>query len=442
MVGRALGLRLAERGHEILALVRSPEKVAGLLPYPAQVYGWSDSNWQAPEILNSIDAVINLAGEPVVGERWSEEYKKRLWTSRIDVTSRLAELFKNTQLKTFVSVSAIGFYGNRGDEELTEISQAGDDFLSGLCVAWERAADPLREKCRVVQPRLGIVLSNSGGFLREVEELYRLGVGGRLGSGRHWQSWIHIEDLCQQFLAVLENNSFEGPVNFVGPQPVLNQGMNEALAKALYAPLTLPTPVAALKLALGERAGVLMASQRVFPQKLVQQKFVFQFVDLTEALLDLYGALRKGERFFSQSQWVPLSREKIFGFFSDETNLEKLTPPWLNFHVLGKSTPHLQEGTRIDYKLRIKGVPVRWQSLISNWAPPQQFSDEQMVGPYRRWYHRHTFKTVGAGTCITDEISYALPLGWMGAIASQAMVRKDISKIFGYRQQVIKDLFG
>lgn len=148
------------------------------------------------------------------------------------------------------------------------------------------------------------------------------------------------------------------------------------------------------------------------------------------------------EHIFEQSQWIKKPIQEVFEFFSSEENLEKITPPWLGFHVVGKSTPKIQQGTLIDYKLKISGVPVKWQTLIEEWEPGRKFVDTQLKGPYKKWHHTHTFKEVNGGTQMGDRVIYALPFGLIGDFTASWKVRRQVRDIFNYRTKVIEQLFG
>jgi hypothetical protein len=214
------------------------------------------------------------------------------------------------------------------------------------------------------------------------------------------------------------------------------------LAKTLHRPRLLPAPGAVVKFAFGEMSEAVLSSQRTLPSKALNAGFHFEFAKLADALADIYPAwYRESLREFVAHQWVPRAVEDVFPFFSDASNLEAITPPWLNFHLLGKSTQKLEAGTRIDYRLRLHGLPLRWQSRIEEWIPNQRFVDFQTRGPYSHWRHTHIFTPLKGGTLLTDRILYKVPLGKLGAWLAGRYVDGDVGKIFEYRKSKIDELF-
>jgi uncharacterized protein (TIGR01777 family) len=246
-----------------------------------------------PHIVSGFDAVIHLSGESVAG-RWTEAKKRGIRESRVVSTNNLAQALAKTEKppQTFICASAIGYYGNRGDEILDEESPPGTGFLPEVCLEWEAATEPAAiAGIRVVNPRFGIVLSKNGGALKEILLPFRLGLGGRVGNGRQWWSWIHIADVVSAVSQILEGASsskLKGPVNIVSPNPATNGEFTKTLADALKRPAILPVPAFAARLAFGEFADEgLLASARVHPGKLLIGGFKFQYSDLLPALEDL-----------------------------------------------------------------------------------------------------------------------------------------------------------
>jgi uncharacterized protein len=274
LIGTRLRQRLAEAGHGALAIPRSV----------------ASAQWA--EILGAADAVVHLAGEPV-GQRWTPEVKKRIHDSRVEGTRALVQALASQSQKprVLVCASAVGYYGPRGDQILTETSSPGTDFLARVAVEWEEAAQLAEElDIRVVRLRFGMVLGmmpGKGGALAKLLPLFRLGVGGRLASGRQWMAWIHLEDAVNLILFALTYSAIRGAVNATTPQPVTNQEFTDRLAAALHRPAFLPVPAFALKLALGEMSGMVLASQRVLPSVAKSAGFRFQFPDLHAALENL-----------------------------------------------------------------------------------------------------------------------------------------------------------
>jgi uncharacterized protein (TIGR01777 family) len=244
-----------------------------------------------PAVLEGADAVVNLAGEGIGEHRWSDEHKRRVLDSRVNGTRALASaVAASGSVKVFVSGSAIGYYGDRGDEVLTESSAPGSGFLAGVAQQWEAAAAPAAEAgVRTVLLRTGIVLSPKGGALGKQLLPFKAGLGGRLGSGRQWQSWVHIDDEVGAILHALTNESVSGPVNATAPNPVTNAEFTKALGHALHRPTVVPVPTVGLRALFGREmtAEMLLAGQRVQPAKLESTGYSFRHPELGRALEDL-----------------------------------------------------------------------------------------------------------------------------------------------------------
>lgn len=239
-----------------------------------------------PEHLHGCDAVINLAGEPVA-QRWTKAARERIRSSRIEGTRALVDALRPAPPAVLVSASAVGYYGLRGDEILTEDAPPGSDFLANLAVEWEREAQNAELLgVRVVRLRIAMVLGRNGGALQRMLTPFRLGAGGRIGSGEQWMSWIHLDDLVSLAGFALENPAVRGAVNAAAPTPVTNAEFTRELAHVLHRPALLPVPRLALKLLYGEMAGIIYASQRVIPQAALRAGFQFQFSSVREALAE------------------------------------------------------------------------------------------------------------------------------------------------------------
>ena len=286
LVGRALVPALAARGDEVLALSRRPAP-EGLPPRVRAVQGdpARPGAWQ--EALATCDACVNLAGEPVAGGRWTEARKRAIRESRIEATRNVAAVVAARGPRVLVSGSAIGYYGSRGDEALDESSRPGDDFLGRTCVEWEAAADAASPRARVVKVRTGIVLAREGGALPKLVLPFRMLAGGPVGDGSFWQSWIHLADEVGLLLLALDDARAEGPLDATAPGPVRNRELARAIGRVLRRPSLLPTPPLALRVALGEMADVVLASQRVLPAKALALGYRFRFPTIEPALRDL-----------------------------------------------------------------------------------------------------------------------------------------------------------
>jgi uncharacterized protein len=279
-IGKALLPSLKARGYTITRLVRGQPSGEG------QVY-WNPAQPLSPQSVSGFDAVIHLAGETIVG-RWTKAKKARIRDSRVLGTRHLAEaLAKASQPpRVLISASAIGYYGDRGEEILHEDSRSGTGFLSEACREWEAASQPAADVgIRTVQTRFGLVLSPTGGALQKMLPPFRMGLGGKIGSGRQWWSWIDVKDLVGAIHHVLRSDLLRGPVNVVAPKPVRNEEFTKILAAVLARPSIFPMPAFAARLALGQMADeLLLASQHVEPAKLMATGYPFQYADLKPAL--------------------------------------------------------------------------------------------------------------------------------------------------------------
>jgi uncharacterized protein len=286
MLGSAIGKALRQRGTKLIRLVRRAEQGPDEVRWnPAD----ESTRGNAIEIarLEGIDAAVHLSGANVASRRWTDKYKREMTESRVTATRMLAEVLarlKNPP-EVLVAASAVGFYGNRGDEALDEDSAAGQGYFPELCTAWEEAARPAVEAgIRVVHPRFGMVLGRDGGALARLAPLFRLGLGGKLGNGRQWMSWVSEADAVAAVLFALENPALSGAANVVAPEPVTNAEFTRALGRAVHRPAGVAAPAFALRLAFGEMANeALLASTRAVPKRLLEAGFVFRYPTLVEA---------------------------------------------------------------------------------------------------------------------------------------------------------------
>lgn len=287
---------LAGRGYGILQLVRRDPVTAGqLLWNPRAPQPIPDS---AP--LENLAAAIHLSGASVAGHRWTPAWKREMWLSRVESTRSLATTLAalHQPPKVLLAASATGFYGDRGDEFLDEVAGPGNGYLADLCREWEDAARPASDVgIRVVHLRFGVVLGPGPGALRKMLLLFRLGLGGRLGTGRQWMSWISREDAIAAILFVLATPSLSGPINLTAPQPVTNAQFTRALGRAVHRPAFLPAPAFVLRLALGDMADeALLASARVFPARLTSAGFKFTHPGVDAALAAALGLPRVAQQ--------------------------------------------------------------------------------------------------------------------------------------------------
>jgi len=449
-VGRELGIALVRAGHEVTALVRNVDRAKLDLPFPCKVHRFDPANEPAlTENLAGHDAVVNLAGEGIQDKPWSQDRIRALYDSRTQPTSAIVRAL--TKLKesgkspaVLVNASAIGFYGDRGDETIDENSAPGAGLLPDICKEWELAATKnLPDHVRLVILRIGVVLGHGGGMLGKVLPIFRGGAAGNLGSGRQWLGWIHMDDLVQMILWSITNTKASGIYNATAPEPATNAAFTHELARLVKRPVMPSAPAIALKMALGSQAVLVLGSQKVLPRKAIASGFAFKFPAIHAALQNLCGDdVEKGISEIRVRQWLPKPVKELFPFFQNEKNLEILTPPFLNFHVVGKSTREIANGTLIDYELKLHGFPLRWRTEIIAWNPPVQFVDNQIKGPYALWHHTHTFEDLGGGTLMTDRVQYRVPMGLLGKVTAGPFVTSDVTKIFEYRKVKARELFG
>jgi len=287
LVGTALSAALARDGHTVCRLLRPQSKLPAGSKDGFDV-AWNPATGELGGAGVGADAVVNLAGASIADGRWGDERKKLLRTSRIETTRALVNALAkmSARPRVLVSASAIGIYGSRGDEVLTEESAPGTDFLSGLAREWE--AEALKAEAlgiRVVLARFGIILSRNGGALPKMMLPFKFGAGGKLGSGKQWMSWVTLEDVAGILKFAIENSAARGPVNVVAPGAVQNAEFTKVLAKTMRRPALFPAPAVTLRLALGEMAdALLLSSQRVKPERLQQLGYSFLYSELPAAL--------------------------------------------------------------------------------------------------------------------------------------------------------------
>ncbi len=287
-VGQVLVRTLVEHGHEATLLTRSLRKFDSKPPGVALVEGDPTQKGEWQRAVGAHDVIINLAGASIFG-RWTDEIKRVLRQSRILTTRNLVDAITDHEIKTFFSTSSVGYYGFHGDEELSEDSPPGKDFLAQLAVEWEKEALRAQDRgMRVVLMRFGIVLGEEGGALGQMIPLFKKDLGGPLGSGRQWFSWIHRDDLSRAILFLLDHPEISGPVNVAAPNPVRNKDLAAAIGKSMHRPAFMRVPGFMLRLALGEFGSVLLEGQRVIPQKLLRNGFQFLYPQIEEALAEIF----------------------------------------------------------------------------------------------------------------------------------------------------------
>ncbi|SEN29400.1 hypothetical protein SAMN04487857_11344 [Pseudomonas sp. ok272] len=290
LIGRQLCRQWLSQGHSLTVWSRSPEKVAKLCGSQVRGIAHLEDIGEAP-----VDAVINLAGAPIADRLWTHRRKTLLWDSRIRLSETLLLWLESRehQPSVLISGSAVGWYGDGGERELTEDSPpVSEDFASRLCIAWEETAQRAEALgMRVVLVRTGLVLSAEGGFLSRLLLPFKAALGGPIGNGRQWMSWIHIEDQIALIDFLLHENNARGPYNACAPTPVRNREFAKTLAAVLHRPAFMPMPAFALKLGLGELSLLLLGGQRATPARLLAAGFTFRFTELRAALDDLSSRL-------------------------------------------------------------------------------------------------------------------------------------------------------
>ena len=454
-VGRTVVLMLQARSHAVEAIARDARRAAHQLPAGVRVTSFAEDAELAAAVARA-DVIVNLAGEPIAGRRWTRKRKQQLLASRVGVTRRLVAAIaqRARALPVFVSASATGWYGDRGDLELDEQSSPGDGFAAELCDAWEAAALEAAA-VRVVLARFGVILGREGGALATLRPIYRLGLGGPIGDGAAWLPWIHLDDAARAVLHAIEHPALDGPIAVVAPDGVRQRDFARAYARSLQRPAVIRTPRLALRALFGEAAEVLTGSQHVVPRALLASGFRFQYPTLERALGELaedgvsitraggvsddnlYLKARGARYLLRTTTTLPAPRDDVFAFFSAPENLGALTPPSLGFEIAGDAPSDMKTGALIDYRIRLARLALRWRTRIEHWEPGRGFVDSQLRGPYRSWWHEHRFIERDGVTEMQDLVHFSPPLAGLGRLAVEGMLRR----IFGYRRAMIRARF-
>ncbi len=466
-LGRALSLRLQRDGHEVVAWTRSEKRGRARLGGDVTLVSTTCSDQALSQHLQTCDAVINLAGESVAGARWTASRKRELTQSRVGLTERLVEAIEraNPRPRVLLSASAVGYYGDSPLGSVDERSAVGEGFLAHLCVDWERAASKAEGLgLRVVLLRTALVVGRDGGFLAPQLPIFRLGLGAVLGSGNQSVPWIHIQDYLEALVLSLEDDRITGPLNLVSPRGTTNREWTRALAHAVGRPAHLRVPEFALRWALGEASRAVLGGAHVIPRRLKQVGFEWRFPDLDTALHDVtsdaavqvselsdraegtggspptdgYLARRRPMYALETRVEVDAPIERVFDFFARPENLGALTPAGMSWDVQ-RAPGHIEEGSELEYSIRVGPVPMRWKARIAEWHPDEGFVDAQIGGPYKSWWHEHRFqRSADDRTVVTDRVLYAPPWGMVGRVAHRAFVRRQLEDIFGFRDAAIR----
>ncbi|MBS1958203.1 MAG: TIGR01777 family oxidoreductase [Bdellovibrionales bacterium] len=456
LIGKEVGKRLVRHGHQVVAVTRSASKASIELPFQAELVEWNGrdvgdllaQNHLKPGL---IDGVIHLMGENVSAQRWTSDFKKRLVESRVQATQLLVEALgaHAENLKFWIQGSAIGLYGTADlSDPADESTVRGHGFLADLCANWEAALEKLSPNVRRVITRTGVVMSHRGGAFGKMLPPILQGAGGSLGSGNQAMSLIHLEDMVGFIEHAVDDDRVSGVYNLVCHEPTTQRLLTEKLCQKLHVKMGPPAPAVALRLMFGEMASIFLDSVAVKSNRLAESGYRLQYADVDSIVGEITSWHQSPVDHLQSSyvkyeeQFVPQKPSELFKFFGDEKNLEKITPEFLNFRVDKISTPGIQEGTEIRYKLSLHGIPFHWLTRIESWEPPKRFVDHQKQGPYSLWYHEHQFEPVPGGTLIRDWIRYRLPLGRVGQWVGYAKVKSDVERIFQYRREVIGQKFG
>jgi len=466
-LGRALTLRLLGAGHQVTAWVRDESKAVSLLGSDVELVSASSN---IGEQIGRAEAVVNLAGEPVFAGRWTAARKHAIVESRVNLTRAISTAIAQSasRPKVLISASAVGYYGDRGDQVVEDDAAPGNDFLATLCRDWEAAArEAQKAGVRVFIPRIGIVLGAEEGALAQMVLPFRFGAGGPIGSGRQYVPWIHLNDMIAIIFAALEDTRMSGPVIAAAPNPATFRELAKAIGAVLHRPAILPVPAFVLRTVLGEAAAMLLTGQRVRPQRLEELGFKWCYREIGAALRDILKDNRPQIRPFNESAPKPFSGrdskylqghrpryvlthktrvdapiDEVFRFFSRPQNLGLMTPSGMRFRILSAMPDKINRGLLIEYAIRLGPVPLRWRTCIEEWQPPRVFADSQESGPYSCWWHEHHFQAEGNRTLMEDRVYYAPPLGPAGVIANTIFVAPALRRIFSYRSQVMRLRFA
>jgi uncharacterized protein (TIGR01777 family) len=418
-IGSALAQALETSGNEVQAIRRGPPDGPRTMWDPA-------AGWIRPGTFEGADAVVHLSGASIGASRWTAGRRSELRSSRVASTALLAERLASLERPpaVLVTASAIGYYGDRGDELLTESSEQGEGFLAELVADWEAATAPAAARgIRTVHVRFAPVLGPGNELLRRLLTPFWIGLGGRLGSGRQWFSWVAIDDLVHAVERMLSDATFGGPVR-----------ARAAVRARAHGRGTAGEPARAAARARGRRLPLPLSHGRPRPARRARGAAA----GARDGRLDAMSLQRLEAR-----QWVPAALDEAWDFFTDPRNLARLTPPELGFQVTSPLPARIYAGLIVSYRLRpLLRVPTQWVTEITQVVDGTRFVDEQRLGPYRLWHHEHAFRAVDGGTEVRDLVHYALPLGALGDLAHAVLVRRQLRRIFDYRAHALRAIFG
>lgn len=443
-VGSKVCESLVLKGHDVHVITRNPERASKNLMLPVK-FIQGDLSKHTVKIDSNYDGVINLMGENIGEKKWTPKQKKIILNSRKVSTQNLFESLKGNHGEFFIQASAIGYYkDSEGDELLDENSAKGDHFLSDVCEQWEKESKVFKNLFKNhITLRIGVVLGFDGALMHKLLPLYRYGLGGKLGDGKQWMSWIHVLDLVNIINYVIDNK-LSGLFNAVAPESVQNNEFNKQLANFTNRLAIFKVPKFVLKLLMGDQSYLALSSQRI-KSSIMEKGFEFEYPTLSSALKDICNFSKlppvndlSFHHRLRQVQYIDQPIEKVFDFFAEAKNLERITPEYLNFRITYQSTKKITQKTIFKYKLKVHGMPVSWKTEIINWKHNELFTDYQMKGPYKVWYHTHYFYQLGSGTLMVDDVKYLLPMRFIGELFGLWLVKKDVPDIFKFRAQEMK----
>lgn len=448
-IGKKLGLHLAEQGHQILVLARNPDRAHSSLPFPCEIFSWDplreNRNHILKDLIKGCDVVINLAGENIAEQKWTKQRLKDLTESRtnsVRILHDLIEQLPNHKPKVFICATAIGFYGDRGDEILDENAALGSGYLANICKAWEREVFSHRlSETRVIALRLGMVLGREGGALPKLLDIFKIVGASPLGTGKQWMSWIHYKDLLQVIDHCIRQN-IDGVVNAVAPEAATNEQFTRILASRLGVWNLPKVPKILIKFLLRNLSELVLSSQKVVPQKLLESGFEFKYKNLDAALYSLTYNVELGRGTFAQElsydQFFPVSTDHVWNKIVHIGSLSSLVPPEYKFEVQSVSAKELADSVTLNYSFSLFGREWKWQTKVLDFKPITSFTDMQMKGPFSLWYHHHEFIPLQKGCVMRDKIIFRIPGSYIGNLLLGPLVRSKIEGIFSYRKRILE----
>lgn len=435
LIGQALTKELIHGGHEVYILNRNPDQTIRQLPDATAVYwdGKTQGDWV--NYVNGADAIINLAGESIAGKnllnmRWTSKRKIQIRESRVNAGKVLVEAIRTVEDKPalLIQSSAVGIYGPLADQIVDENYPIANDYLAKVCVDWEKSTKEVESMgVRRVILRTGLVFSKDGGIFSLLKLPFSLFVGGTLGSGLQYLSWIHIDDVVEGVKFLIEDQKAVGIFNFSAPIPVSNKEFAKKMGKAMQRPSLIPLPSFVMKLALGEVSTLALDGQRVVPSHLLERGYQFKYKNLEDALVDLLQPTHR----YQHSFLVKATKEKVAAFHQNTQVLKHLTP--FPITVQFKQVEPVGEGTRTIFSLWFGPIPVKWEAVHHDFNPPDGFSDTQAEGPFDSWHHRHIFKAMDENhTMVIDDINAVFGKGLFAGIMSR-FIWVTLPILFAYR---------